>query len=104
MKAESGREVVAELCALATILGQEDQRTLKLEERLSELFDDQRPLKGQALVRDLKLALAELQAPLPVLDQHVSGPFLANYRKTQRDERRLPVLADKLCQKSAMRR
>jgi hypothetical protein len=33
--------------------------------------------EGQALVRDLQLALAKLQAQLPVLYQHVSGPFLS---------------------------
>ena len=33
--------------------------------------------EGQALVRDLKLALAKLQAELPMLYQHVSGPFLS---------------------------
>jgi len=32
--------------------------------------------EAQALVRDLQLALAKLQAQLPVLYQHVSGPFL----------------------------
>jgi hypothetical protein len=33
--------------------------------------------EGQALVHDLQLALAKLQAQLPVLYQHVSGPFLS---------------------------
>jgi anti-sigma factor RsiW len=33
--------------------------------------------EGQALVHDLQLALAKLQAELPVLYQHVSGPFLS---------------------------
>jgi hypothetical protein len=33
--------------------------------------------EGQALLRDLQLALAKLQAQLPVLYQDVSGPFLS---------------------------
>jgi uncharacterized phage infection (PIP) family protein YhgE len=33
--------------------------------------------EGQTLVRDLQLTLAKLQAQLPVLYQHVSGPFLS---------------------------
>jgi RNA polymerase sigma-70 factor, ECF subfamily len=38
MKAERGHEVGLELCAPATLLGQEGQRTLKLEERITQLF------------------------------------------------------------------
>jgi RNA polymerase sigma-70 factor (ECF subfamily) len=38
MKAESGREVSLELCAPAATLGLEGQRTLKLEERITQLF------------------------------------------------------------------
>src|SRR3984893_1677313 len=38
MKAESGREVSLELCAPATLLGQEGHGTLKLEERITQLY------------------------------------------------------------------
>jgi hypothetical protein len=40
MKAESGREAGLELCSPAALFGQEGQRTLKLEERITQLFVD----------------------------------------------------------------
>jgi RNA polymerase sigma-70 factor (ECF subfamily) len=42
MEAESGREVSLELGAPATMLGQECQRTLKLEEQITQLFAELR--------------------------------------------------------------
>jgi RNA polymerase sigma-70 factor (ECF subfamily) len=38
MKAESGREASLEFCVPATLFGQEGQRTLKLEERITQLY------------------------------------------------------------------
>jgi RNA polymerase sigma-70 factor (ECF subfamily) len=40
MEADSGRELGLELCAPATLLGQEGQRTLKIEERITQLYVD----------------------------------------------------------------
>jgi RNA polymerase sigma-70 factor (ECF subfamily) len=40
MEADSGRELSLELCAPATLLGQEGQRTLKIEERITQLYVD----------------------------------------------------------------
>jgi RNA polymerase sigma-70 factor (ECF subfamily) len=40
MQADSGRELGLELCAPATLLGQEGQRTLKIEERITQLYVD----------------------------------------------------------------
>lgn len=42
IKAESRRVASLDLCASATVLGQEGQRTLKLEEQITRLFDELR--------------------------------------------------------------
>jgi len=42
MKLESSRAVGVDICVPATLLGQEGQRTLKLDERITQMFDELR--------------------------------------------------------------
>jgi RNA polymerase sigma-70 factor (ECF subfamily) len=71
MKAESG-VVSLDLCPPVTLLGQEGQRTLKLEEQITQLFDE---LRGPLYRYLLCLGMRSAEA-----DEIVQDTFLRLYR------------------------
>jgi RNA polymerase sigma-70 factor, ECF subfamily len=72
MKAEGGPNVSFELCAPASLLGQECQETLKLEERITQLYDELRqPIRRYLLC----LNVCRMEA-----DEIIQDTFLRLYR------------------------
>src|ERR1700730_1023128 len=76
MEADSGRELGLELCAPATLLGQEGQRTLKIEERIPQLYVDLHEPVYRYL---LCLSVSPAEA-----DEIVQETFLRLYRPVHR--------------------
>jgi RNA polymerase sigma-70 factor (ECF subfamily) len=72
METDSGRELGLELCAPASLLGQEGQRTLKLEERITQLYVELRQPVYRYL---LCLSVSPAEA-----DEIVQEAFLRLYR------------------------
>ena len=72
MKAQSGDVVSLDLCVPTTILGQEGQRTLKLEEQITLMFDE---LRGPVYRYLLCLSASPTEA-----DEIIQETFLRLYR------------------------
>jgi RNA polymerase sigma-70 factor, ECF subfamily len=72
MKVQSGHMVSVDLCVPTTILGQEGQRTLKLEEQITQMFDE---LRGPVYRYLLCLSASPSEA-----DEIIQETFLRLYR------------------------
>src|ERR1700682_1373137 len=79
MKAEGGRVVSVDVCVPAAVLGQEGQRTLNLEERITQLFDE---LSGPVYRYLLCLSVCPAEA-----EEIIQETFLRLYRHLQAGRR-----------------